>query len=520
MKHVKTWLARAVGAESDLELVKDTRSDLKGYDFMDFGASKGGSIDFALRRLGGTRGLGVDLDSNKVKTMLDAGYDCIQADVNKLDFPPDSVRFVTMSHFLEHLSNLRAVKSAVESASRVASDFLFIQGPYFDADEYLRARGLKFYWSDWHGHTCHLTTSKLREILLELGLEDHTFMVRGAVEDSSDPRIHPVSSPKDQHAYDPDSHPVKPFVPFPEPLPSEVVCCVRLREMDGWDRILQARKGCRRLDAGAEKQGRPSPAKTSSDASASKKRPFSGEAGNSGRLNEVIQRLMLVRRWSYLRYLHMREGLIHARGVESVLAVGCGRGYAELALALEFPDIRFHLTDIEGERTPNYQVARSLAERWDLGNVTFGVRDIMLPEREKHDLVASVEVLEHIENDALAAARMREAAAKYVFALVPFADEVANADEALRERVYESHEHYRVGYNEETLRRLFTGIVAMRGCYWKEKGGAFRQRLHSMTDEEIKANILGLQAKAQDDIVEVVPTRYPDAQGIWMLNEV
>lgn len=38
---------------------------LDGYDFIDFGASKGGYIEFAKARLGGTRGVGIDIDPKK-----------------------------------------------------------------------------------------------------------------------------------------------------------------------------------------------------------------------------------------------------------------------------------------------------------------------------------------------------------------------------------------------------------------------------------------------------------------------
>jgi hypothetical protein len=48
-------------------------------------------------------------------------------------------------------------------------------------------------------------------------------------------------------------------------------------------------------------------------------------------------------------------------------------------------------------------------------------------EPARYDLVTSVEALEHIDEDAVAAAEMLTAAAKYVFALVPFADKAANA---------------------------------------------------------------------------------------------
>jgi hypothetical protein len=87
--------------------------DLAGFDFLDFGASTGSSIEFARERLGGRRGLGVDLDPNKVETMRRCGYDCIQADVTGLDLPAKAVKFVLMSHFLEHLPDLECARKAI-----------------------------------------------------------------------------------------------------------------------------------------------------------------------------------------------------------------------------------------------------------------------------------------------------------------------------------------------------------------------------------------------------------------------
>ena len=41
--------------------------DLAPYDFVDFGCSSGGSIKFAMERLGGVNGIGVDLDPEYLK---------------------------------------------------------------------------------------------------------------------------------------------------------------------------------------------------------------------------------------------------------------------------------------------------------------------------------------------------------------------------------------------------------------------------------------------------------------------
>lgn len=280
---------------------------LEGYEFLDFGASKGASINFGVRRLGGTRGLGIDLDPEKVRQMSEKGFDCIEADATRLQFPPGSVRFVVMSHFLEHLPGLEQAERAVESAARTASDFLFIQGPYFDADEYLEARGFKLYWSDWTGHPCHLTTGQLREILLRLGLEDHVMMVCDEITDSSDPAVHPLDSPPDQHDYDLGIHPDKPYVKFARPLYRSIVCYVRLRPFEGWEQVLQAPRKGMRLEHSVEG------VLSSPQSPSAGKVPYNvadaPQDRKAGPLAEIRRRLIQKKRWAYLRYLHMREAL-------------------------------------------------------------------------------------------------------------------------------------------------------------------------------------------------------------------
>lgn len=220
--------------------------DLAEYDFLDFGASsRGGCMEFACRRLGGTRGLGVDINPKAVIACREAGYECVQGDVTDLDLPALSVRFVTMSHVLEHLPDLPAVGKAIGNAARVASDFLFIQGPFFDADEELRRVGLKFYWSDWpSAHSVHLTIAQLVRTLEDLGLGDYVAMARVPVESSLDPAIHPLASPPSQHDYVAGTHPPKPHVKFDPPLFREMVCVVRLRRFPDWSRVVQARRSC------------------------------------------------------------------------------------------------------------------------------------------------------------------------------------------------------------------------------------------------------------------------------------
>ena len=221
--------------------------DLRDFDFLDFGTGNGGCIDFARYCLGGRRGLGVEKKREAAERLRDSGYECIHGDVTSLEVPRDEVRFVTMSHFLEHLPDMSAVRSAVRSGATVASDFLFIQGPWFDADEYLKDLGLKLYWSDWRGHPCHLTTLQLREILQDLGLVDHVFLSGAPIRNSRDPAVHPLNSPPEQHDYVRGIHPEKPSVTFDVDVYREFACFVRLRPLDNWDRLLRARRKWRVL---------------------------------------------------------------------------------------------------------------------------------------------------------------------------------------------------------------------------------------------------------------------------------
>lgn len=223
--------------------IQANRFDLGSYDFLDFGASRGSSIEFAKSMLGGVSGLGIDLDNDKVEIMREMGYDCLQADVTKLELPKDCVRFVTMIHFIEHLQDLESVQKCIQQAIHAAKDFIVLIWPYFDADEYLRELGLKLYWSDWTGHNCKPKSEEIKEILDDFPIERYDLMVLDTIKNSSDSRIHPLSSPMDQHEYLPSVHPPKKQVRFSRPIFREFICYVNLGEIDNWEQILKARPG-------------------------------------------------------------------------------------------------------------------------------------------------------------------------------------------------------------------------------------------------------------------------------------
>ena len=51
------------------------------YDFLDFGCSKGASLEWASKVLGGSKGLGIDIDSRKVEQTVSKGFDACEFDI-------------------------------------------------------------------------------------------------------------------------------------------------------------------------------------------------------------------------------------------------------------------------------------------------------------------------------------------------------------------------------------------------------------------------------------------------------
>ncbi len=203
--------------------------DTSSFDFVDCGASTGGSTEFALKKLGGQKGLGVNIDPKRVQFMLDKGYDCIEGDITSLPFADNSVRFTVLSHILEHLPNQEVILSAIKEAVRVSQDFIFIQGPYYEADQWLEKRNLKFFWSDLRGHLYPFKFKDILEAVNQLGLAEPKLYVRAPVDDVSDKTLHSLASPFNSLYFDPEIHPAKPKVKIDIPLYKEIVCFIPTR---------------------------------------------------------------------------------------------------------------------------------------------------------------------------------------------------------------------------------------------------------------------------------------------------
>ena len=220
----------------------NTELNFNGYDFIDFGCSKGGSLEFGATAFGG-RGVGLDIDADKVDLARKLGFEAYQADVSKID--PDlhgKVRFAIMSHFLEHLPGVREANACINSAARMTNEFFLIQQPYFDADGYLFENGLKLYWSDWHGHTYHMSILQLWRILQNLLSKGKIsrFIIgrRHPIANSHSKEVHSLSSAVDQIDWDPSLHEERPLIEFSVPVYREL-CAIGLHNHTVLDPKLQ-----------------------------------------------------------------------------------------------------------------------------------------------------------------------------------------------------------------------------------------------------------------------------------------
>lgn len=228
-------------------------------------------------------------------------------------------------------------------------------------------------------------------------------------------------------------------------------------------------------------------------------------------------------RWSLHRHVHLVaafEEVASQLPVRRLLSVGSGAALSELYLAAAHPDMSVTVTDLD---PANLARAQARARRLGLTNVTFQPLDLLdpvAPDIEPHDLVVGVEVLEHVEDDHRAAARVVALSRAFVYQLVPFCTDADLADARVRARAWRRHSHHRPGYTRETLAALFaTGDPAwIRTCFHEPDASALRHRIEHAPSWVRLARHRRLVAAACADVGD--DTGAQAASGIEILTRV
>jgi hypothetical protein len=140
----------------------------------------------------------------------------------------------------------------------------------------------------------------------------------------------------------------------------------------------------------------------------------------------------------------------------------------------------------------------------------------------QYDLVTSIEVLEHIEDDQPAAAAMAGLSRMFVYILVPFCSQADLEHPGVRARLLERFGHHRPGYTRETLTSTFAGAEAlwMRNCYYQPEATELRNALQEATANELAADRERWLRRAVDDIRDTPVERRQAAGGIEALFAV
>ena len=174
---------------------------LNGVDFLDFGSSSGASLEWATNTFGGV-GMGIDLSVEKAERAREAGYRMLVGDARKLILPDNCVKYAVIMDFLEHLPSVEDAALVVKAADRVSRDFFVVNLPNFDNEAMLRKKGLKRYYADWSGHSLHLRTSQLLDVLDQLKGESLLYRY-GEIYDTWDRSIIPAIAPRNSSFFDP-----------------------------------------------------------------------------------------------------------------------------------------------------------------------------------------------------------------------------------------------------------------------------------------------------------------------------
>jgi 2-polyprenyl-3-methyl-5-hydroxy-6-metoxy-1,4-benzoquinol methylase len=95
---------------------------------------------------------------------------------------------------------------------------------------------------------------------------------------------------------------------------------------------------------------------------------------------------------------------------KSCVEIGCGAGQILYELSQQYPQAIFHGYDISPQ-------AISIAKQYETSNLKYFNKDILVEKDVSYDLVALIDVIEHIEDYMLFLRRVREISKTFLFAI-------------------------------------------------------------------------------------------------------
>lgn len=201
------------------------------FDFVDFGTHRGGGIKWG-RRLGGTRGLGIELDPSRAQAALDAGFPVYTGDIATFPTTGMRFRFAVCRHILEHMPNEYVVGFVLWRLAQVCTEFIYIEQPIFDDAEELERQGLTLAQTTMPNHTCRLSIEQLLRIVEGVGIPAYAQGRVRPIHSSANPWVHVAGAAENRSRWREGVDPPKPEVEFDPPLYRDLVVFAALGRFD------------------------------------------------------------------------------------------------------------------------------------------------------------------------------------------------------------------------------------------------------------------------------------------------
>jgi hypothetical protein len=199
------------------------------FDFIDFGTHKGSGLAFGSQILGGSRGMGVELNEAKVIENLAAGRYVYSGNVNSIPVEGKCFSFGVCRHVLEHMPDPETVGAVLGSLGRMCRDYIYIEQPDATHEGYLNSLGLMSMSATLSYHTCLMTDQEISETLMKQGLNDFVIGHLLPQMDSDNQWIQALGAPPDRWTWN-EKDPPKPKVKFDRPIYRDIVFVVRLNK--------------------------------------------------------------------------------------------------------------------------------------------------------------------------------------------------------------------------------------------------------------------------------------------------
>lgn len=147
--------------------------------------------------------------------------------MNALEIPDGiAFDFVSMSHFIEHLQSRDEIIFVLNKAVTIARKAIWISGPYFEADAYIREYGVKFVWGDWQDHSSRYSVGTIMDWLGNQTFGIPSISLGFVAKDSEADQIVSLYERPNIGSYSTQGKIPKPQVVFPLPAPQEFLVLI------------------------------------------------------------------------------------------------------------------------------------------------------------------------------------------------------------------------------------------------------------------------------------------------------